>query len=336
VNPLPNRCRAAVLSAAALALVAAQVAACGSAPQPDSAGAAGAAPELTVAQAGRVLAAFDTSDSAASVAGNILLLQTDETAPALDDSIAAVHRAQAAHTKQAAYTHTDPLFAIPAGDPGCFLVSATLRSAGSEIPQYDVSQFTRDSAGAWKLDLHVMVEPSAEPELTLTSARPAALSTTAISAARRQALISQIFARTTAQHPDFALVAPSPVLDSELGAGWTFYVQELKAGHMTVSRTMTGAQWSSCAAQAGGSVIAFVTIYAKDTIRPLPGGPGFVELPAQDPDMIGLGRAAGVSGATVTVSRVEEFLLSVPVAANAPAQVLGLIDAPVSVTAAPR
>jgi hypothetical protein len=330
VNRKRSRCHAAVLGAAAVVLVAA----CGG-PPGNSAGSSDPprqAPELTRAQAARILAAFDRSDSAASVAENIGALRDDETAWALDDSIAAVRRAQSSHARQAPYSHADPVFAIPPGDPGCFLVAATLRSQGSEVPQYDVSQFTRDPAGTWKLNMHALVGQPAEPELALAGESPATSSAAAISAARRAALVSQIFARTTGtRRPDLSLVSSSAVLDQQLGMGWTMYQQGLRVARMTVSRTLTASQWSACAARAGGSVIAFVTLGVTDTIRPLPGGPKVVELTPQDPDLAALGRAAPVRGASIMVSRVEEFLLSVP--PSGPAAVLGLIDAPVAIKA---
>jgi hypothetical protein len=345
VNREQGRRCAATLCAAALLLVAA----CGADPPGhDPAGPASSGPaspadpvssarELTVGQATQVLAAFDRSDSAASVSGNITALRADEAAPALDDSLAAVYRARASHAKQAPYNHADPVFAIPAGNPGCLLAAATLRSGGGEIPENDVSQFTRGPSGTWKLDLHVLVGPSTGPELASIGAQPATLTATAIGAARRQALVSQLFARTTATpHPDLSLVASSVVLDQQLGMGWTLYRQGLRAGHMALSREMTGSQWSACAARAGSSLVAFVTIDATDTITPLPGGPPTAELTTQDPDLIGLGRHTAVRGASIKISRVEEFLLSVPAAASAPAAVLGLIDAPVSLTAGAR
>jgi len=293
-------------------------------------------PALTAAVAAGLLAAFDRSDSAASASGNIAVLGADEAPPALDDSIAAVHRAQASHSPQPTFSHADPVFAIPGGTPSCFLAAATLHLKGDEIPEYDVSQFIQGPLGGWQLNLHVLVPSSAEPQLALIGAQPATSAAAAIPAARRQALVSQVFARTTAvAHPDFSLLASSVVLDQELGAGWTLYLQALRAAHMTVSRTLTGVQWSACAARAGGSVIAFLTIEAADTIRPLPGGSGVAELTAQDPDMIGIGQRTTVRGSSISVSRVEEFLLSVPVSADAPAQILGLVDAPVSVSTVP-
>jgi hypothetical protein len=321
---------AAAIGAAALAATAAG---CGSAPA-RHADPLGPAPELATAQATHILAAFDASDSAASTAGDIAVLRTDEEPPALDDSIAAIHRAQASHTKQAPYSHSDPVFAIPGGDPGCFLVAASLRSVGDELAQYDVSQFVTGPSGHWQLDLHVLVGQSAVPELATIGSRPAVLTLAALGAARRQALTAQIFARTTATaHPDLSLVASSVVLDQELGNGWKIYLQELGAGHLTVSRTLTGSQWSKCAAQADGSVITFLTLYATDTVRSLPGGPAAAELSPQDPDLIGVGQHTAVAGASIRVSRTEEFLLSVP--ASGPVTVLGLIDAPISITVTP-
>lgn len=323
---VPAMCAAALLA----------VVACGSsAPSDPSTGTLAA--ELSTAQAAAVLAGFDRADSAASTAGNIAGLRADEAAPTLDDSIAAVHRAQATHAKQAPYGHSAPVFSIPAGNPGCFLAAAGLSSRGDEVAQDDVSQFIRGSLGTWKLNLHVLIGQSAEPELASIGARPGTLSSAAISAARRQSIVRQIFARTTSTpHPDLSLVASSVVLDQQLGAGWKFYQQGLGAGHMTVSRTLTSSQWSTCAARASGAVIAFVTIYATDTIRPLTGGPATAALTAADPDLIGIGRHTAVRGRSIRVNRVEEFLLSVPPARNAPAAVLGLVDAPISVTAGIR
>jgi hypothetical protein len=316
----------AIASALAAALVG-----CGTAPA-GHADPRGPAPELTTAQAARILAAFDASDSAASTAGDIAALRSDEQAPALDDSIAAVNRARASHAKQAPYSHSDPVFAIPRGDLGCFLVAATLRSAGDELAQYDVSQFVTGPSGHWRLDLHVLVAQSALPELAVIGSSPAVPTTGALSAPRRQALAAQIFARTTATaHPDLSLVASSVGLDQELAYGWKIYAQELKAAHLTVSRTLTGSQWSRCAAQADGSVVTFLTLYATDTVRPLPGGPATATLAPQDPDMMGVGQRTAVAGASITVSRTEEFLLSVP--PSGPAMVLGLIDAPISIAA---
>jgi hypothetical protein len=68
---------------------------------------------------------------------------------------------------------------------------------------------------------------------------------------------------------------------------------------------------------------------ATDTNRPLPGGPKVVELTQQDPDLAAVGRTTPVRGASIMVSRIEEFLLSIP--PSGPAVVLGLIDAPVAV-----
>lgn len=317
----------------AAALLLAAAAGCGSTDLATKGTAAKQAPklELSVAQAAAVLAAFDQADSAASTAGDVAALRKTEAAPSLDDSVAAVHRALASHAKQAPFSHTSPVFAIPAGDPGCFLVAASLKSKGDEVASFDLSEFAQAQAG-WALDMHVIVGQSAEPELASIGARPATLTDAAISVQRRQAIASQIFARTTGTpHPDTAVVASSVVLDQQLGAGWKFYLQSMNAAHMTVRRTMTSSAWSECAAQAGSSTIAFLTIYATDTVTPLAGGPADAVLSPKDPDLIGVGHAGAVTGKSIMVQRVEEFALSVPAAAGAPAVVLGLVDAPISV-----
>lgn len=321
-----GRRRIAVALCAAFPLL---LAACGAAP-PHRADPHAQARELTVRQAGRVLAAFDQADSAASTSANVAALRTQEVPPALDDSLAAIHRARANHAAQPPYWHSAPVFAIPARGTDCFLVAATLHVRSDPAVQYDVSEFVRTGA-AWRLKLHVLVGQSAQPELGAIGARSAVLTSAVVSAARRGAITSQIFARTTAtRHPDHALVAASVVLDQELAVGWIYYRKQLAAEGMTVTRAMTGSAWSACAGRVRGAVIGFLTIYATDTVTPLPGR-GQARLLPSDPDLIGVGRTTPVHGAAIDVHRVEEFLLAIPDSATSPVVVLGLVDAPISV-----
>ena len=62
---------------------------------------------------------------------------------------------------QPSFQHINPVFAVPPGDPTCFLATATLRLTGSELAPTDVSQFVRGADGQWKLSHNVQVtQPS--------------------------------------------------------------------------------------------------------------------------------------------------------------------------------
>jgi hypothetical protein len=310
--------------AVALAAVAAALAACGGGPA-----AAPAPGGFDPAAAGSVLATFDRLDSAASTAADPRALAGQETTPALDFSLASARTARANGRRQPAFTHVRPAFAIPAGpDPLCFLATGTLQLSGQELGSPDVSQFVRTAAG-WKLSHNVQV--SAGGTVAFGPAVPTAA---ALPVDRRQALGAELFARTIATpNATPTLVAPSPVLDQRLAAGWTFYQQQLSARRETASRRLVRTEWSDCAARTTAGTLAFVTLYAVDTLAPGRGGPAAVVLPAGSPDLLSTGHKAALRGATITVERTEIFLLSVPDSTAAQATVLGLNDAATTVTA---
>jgi outer membrane murein-binding lipoprotein Lpp len=99
---------------------------------------------LTAAKAASILSSFDAADSAATAAGNIEALRSQEITPALQSSIAAARRNALTKRAQPGYRHTNPRFAVPAGDATCFMVGATLHSTGTELG-------VTDSASSWLL-----------------------------------------------------------------------------------------------------------------------------------------------------------------------------------------
>jgi hypothetical protein len=282
--------------------------------------------------ASTVLAAFDEADSRASVAGDIAGLQAQETRPALDVSVAAVHRSRAKNRTPPAFRHVDPVFAAGSEDLRCFLVTASLRLIGEELAPTDVSQFVRDPDGAWKLSHNILVTADAVPVVRGLYGVAAQPTGVLVNEARRSVLSAEVFARTTGGTAgDRAVVAPSRVLDQQLAAGWDVYEQQMAAAGVSVGRQLTGAEWSTCAARIGGGVLTFLALYLTDTVSPAPGGPATVTLPVTSPDVQAAGGREPVTGRSVTVSRVEVFLLLVP--DNGGATVLGLTDAPTAVRA---
>lgn len=323
VRPNPTHL-ATVLVAALL------VAGCGDEPA-EQAGSAADPNAFTAASATTVLADFDKADASASAAGDLVTLAKLEASPALDASTAAVRKAQFFKRNQPTFRHVEPGFAVGAKDAPCFLVGATLQVSGGEIGQHDVSQFVRDGAG-WKLSHNVLVAQDVLPVAMSLAGKPAVTPTYTLDEARRRTIAAEVFARTTATGPpDESLVAGSAVLDKQLAAGWGIYQQQMKAANYAVTRRLTGSEWSTCGADVGGATIAFLTLYATDTVSGTAGNR--VMLPAEAPDVAGTGHKEPVQGATVSVQRVEVFLLHVP-AKDGAAGVLGLSDAPIAVTAA--
>jgi hypothetical protein len=313
----------AVLAAVALS-------GCGSGPGPEPAAAAGG---FDAVAAGAVLTRFDAADSAASSAADPRALAGQETSPSLDFSLASARTAQANDRRQPAFTHVRPSFAIPAGpDPLCFLATGTLQLSGQELGQADVSQFVKTAAG-WKLSHNVQVSAGAGTGtgVAVGSAGPTAA---ALPIDRRQALSAELFARTiAATGVTPTLIAPSPVLDQRLAAGWTFYQQQLSAHRTTATRRLVRTEWSDCAGRTTAGTLAFLTVYAVDTLAPARGGPATVVLPAGSPDLVSTGHRQALRGASISVERTEIFLLSVPDSAAAQSTVLGLNDAATAVTA---
>lgn len=277
-----------------------------------------------------VLTAFDQADSPLSSAGNIEGLKSQETSPALDASIAGINRAAAQGRTQPGFSHTTPGFAIPAGDPQCFLVVATLKLAGEELARTDLSQFTRQSAGGWKLSHNILI--AADGIATARGAAGvAATDAHSLAAARLQTVAQQVFDRTTGHTPDLTVVAPNAALDQQLAAGWGIYSQQMGQAGFAVSRALDGTDWSSCVAPTAAGTVAFLTLHVTDTVAPKPGGPKTALLPPQSPDLMATGHHQPVSGKKVTVNRVEVFALCVP--QSGPAVILGLSDAATAVTA---
>lgn len=296
---------------------------------------AGAAPQpgLAVAAAEAVVAAFDQSDSAASSAADPAGLKAQEVPPSLDISLAAANRAKAAKRTPPAFRHTQPGFAIPAGDATCFLVVAGLQVSGAEQALADVTQFVRQDGGGWKASHNVSVSQASATQARALAGRPAMPTTSVLDEQRRTELQNEVFARTTgAGTAALTVLASSNLLDRQFAAGWAVYQQQLGAVGMTAKRELRGAEWSQCAARTDSGVFTFLTVRAADTVAGSPGKPA--TLVPQSPDLQGLGKAEAVSGDTITISRVQVFLLFVPSAAGQPATLLGLGDAPTALTTA--
>jgi hypothetical protein len=332
-NRRSHRGRRYPVPALTLALVAVvMLAGCGSAKQnAGSAPKATASPAFGVDAATMVLAAFDRADSAASVAGDVNALQLQEMAPSLNASEVAVNRAIAGKTAQPSFQHITPAFAIPAAPATCFLVGAGLKLVGEEMNLSDFSQFILTPGSGWKISHNVQIGSDGKAAVQGMNGT-AVTSSQAIGDQHEQAISSEVFGRTTASANGYSVVASSPVLDKQLAAGWSFYTQALAAVKETVTRSLDQSSWSACAATSPSGTIAFLTLDSTDTVSGLPGGPATVSLPATSPDMIALGETKTVTGKKIKVSRVDVFLMLIP--ATGAATVLGLSDAPVSVTTA--
>ncbi|WP_157562790.1 hypothetical protein [Micromonospora chokoriensis] len=284
-------------------------------------------------RAALVLTAFDQADSAASVAGDVEALRAQEVSPSLDLSIAAVRRAAYNQRVQPSFQHINPVFAVPPGEPACFLATATLRLTGSELAPTDVSQFVLGADGQWKLSHNVQV---IQPSLVVARSidgRPATAGGTALDETSRRALAAEVFARSIGSTTgNRSLVVSSPLLDGQFAGGWEVYGQQLASVGGAVQRTMDRAEWSDCAVAVPTGTLTFLTIHATDTLRPAPGGPATVRLEPQSPDLIATGHPKAISGKSIRVTRVETFVLLVP-AQTVGTSVLGLNDTALTVTA---
>ncbi|MFG1917458.1 hypothetical protein [Micromonospora sp. NPDC048898] len=284
-------------------------------------------------RAALVLTAFDQADSAASVAGDVEALRAQEVSPSLDLSIAAVRRAAYNQRPQPSFQHINPAFAVPPGDPTCFVVTATLRLSGSELAPTDVSQFVRGADNQWQLSHNVQVTQPSLVAARSIDGRPATAGGTALDETSRRALEAEVFARSIGSTTgNRALVASSPLLDGQFAGGWEVYGQQLAGAGAAVRRTMDRAEWSDCAVAVPTGTLTFLTIHATDTLRPAPGGPATVQMVPQSPDLIATGHRTPVRGKSVRVTRVETFVLLVPAQTNG-TTVLGLNDSALTVTA---
>ncbi|GAA1798821.1 hypothetical protein GCM10009682_20550 [Luedemannella flava] len=306
------------------------VAGCGD-DEPATEPAAVAQPGLPVAAAEAVLAAFDQADSAASSAADPNGLKAQEMTPSLDISLAAANRARHAKRTPPAFRHTEPGFAIPAGDATCFLVVASLRVTGTELSLADVTQFVRQDGGGWKASHNVSINQATTAQARTLAGRPALPTTTLLDEPRRQGLVAEVFNRTIgADGANLSVLASSNLLDRQFAAGWEVYQQQLGAHGMTATRKLVGAEWSQCAARTDAGVFTFLTIRAADTVAGSGGKPATLAPPS--PDLIGLGKDAPVTAPSITISRVQVFLLFVPTAAGQAATLLGLGDAPTTIS----
>lgn len=320
--------RGLVLTTPSVATVAALLALAGCGGQPVDA--AAPTPSASAAfgpdRAALVLTAFDQADSTASVAGDVQALGTQEVPPSLHLSIAAVRRAAHNQRPQPAFQHINPVFAVPPGSPSCFLATATLRIAGSELAPTDVSQFVLGPDGQWKLSHNVQVAQPALVTVRSIAGRPATAGGTALDETSRRALAAEVFARSIGSTTsNRSLVASNPLLDNQFAGGWEVYGQQLAGAGATVKRTMDRAEWSDCAVSVPAGTLTFLTIHATDTLKSAPGGPGTVRMVPQSPDLIATGQHTALSGKTIRVTRVETFLLLVP-AQTTGTSVLGLND----------
>ena len=288
---------------------------------------------LSVATMTAALAAFDTSDSAASSAGNLAILRRDETFPSIAASVASVNRDKAAKRTQPGFRHTDPAFAAAAGAASCFLAAATLKSAGQELGQTDLSEFLASGAGGWQLSDHAIIDQADEVEVDSISAAAAVPAVDAIDATRRSQIADQLFYRSTGTDVNDALIAPDALLDQQFAGGWQVYQQQMATYGMSVHRSLGPTSWAPCAGRTQSSTLAFLRLSATDTISPSKAG-GRVYLSPMSPDVSGVGRTTTVVGRKITVQRVQDYLVSVPDNAAAPVRVLAISDAPTGISAA--
>ncbi|MEU8663439.1 hypothetical protein [Actinoplanes philippinensis] len=275
-----------------------------------------------------VLADFDAADSAASQAGDGEKLAVWETGPALQNSLAGVKRARLSKRVLPGFRHQEPVFAV-AGS--CFVASAKMAVDGEDRPRADVGHFTRAGDGRWQLSHHVMIS---DERVAATGAfRQATAHPTdeLLDAGRRTALTGEVFSRSIAGAADTTVLARSAVLDDQLAAGWSIYTQQMTAAAMTVDRRLTASEWAPCAARTGDGVVGFLTLNVVDTIVSTRDGADAVLAPPA-PDLLATGRATAVKAHTITVSRVETFLIKAP--DSGPATVLGLTDAATGIAAA--
>lgn len=288
---------------------------------------------LTAARASTILSGFDAADSAATVAGDEAGLRQHEADPVLYASLAAVQRNAAAKRSQPGYRHTNPTYALPAAGNSCFMVAATLQSSGAELGNTDLSQFVRDSDGAWRMTHNVQVGQESATEVHAIATMPARQSSAA-APDRLAAVAGEIFNRTTGSgSANLGLVARSSVLDRQLAAGWQIYQRQLAPAGMQVSRSRSGTTWSACTAMTGQTALTFLTLNMTDTVTPAPGSKKPATMSPRSPDLAGLGHPGPVSGRRIAIHRVEVFLISIP--PQAAASVLGLTDAPVSLDVVP-
>ncbi|GIF44942.1 hypothetical protein [Actinoplanes xinjiangensis] len=296
--------------------------------EPAAAGPEAAGPSAAGFDPAAVLAEFDAADSAASKSGDGEKLAVWETGPALQNSLAGVKRARLSKRVLPGFRHQDPVFAVSAD---CFVTSAKMAVDGEDRPRADAGHFVRDDAGRWQLSHHVMISDE------LVAATGAFRQATAhptdelLDAARRTALTGEVFQRSIAGPADTTVLAPSAVLDDQLAAGWSIYTSQMEAASMKVDRRLTASEWAPCAAKTGDGVIGFLTLNVVDTIVSTKDGDDAVLAPPA-PDLLATGRTTAVKAHTITVSRVEVFLLEVPLD-GAPAAVLGLTDAATEITA---
>jgi hypothetical protein len=278
-----------------------------------------------------ILSAFDQADSAASVAGDIAALRVQEVTPSLDVSVAAIRRAEYNQRIQPGFRHINPAFALPAGDPDCFVVTATLKLAGLESAPTDVSQFVRDADGQWKVSHNIQVGSTALVAARSIAGRPATAGAAALDETSRRVLAAEVFARTTGQTAgNRAVIASSTLLDEQFAGGWEIYGQQLAGAGATVKRTLDRAVWSRCAVPVAAGTLTFLTVYATDTLRPAPKSRRTVTMVPQSPDMISTGHRTAITGTSIRVTRVETFLLLVP-AVTTGTTVLGLNDTALTV-----
>ncbi|WP_433794311.1 hypothetical protein [Actinoplanes sp. CA-252034] len=274
-----------------------------------------------------VLAEFDTADSAASKAGDGEKLAVWETGPALQNSLAGVKRARLSKRVLPGFKHQDAVFAV---SESCFVTAARMAVDGEDRPRADAGHFVRSADGRWQLSHHVMVSDelvAATGAFRRATAHP---TDELLDAARRTALTGEVFNRSIAGPADTTVLARSAVLDDQLAAGWSIYTQQMEAASMRVDRRLTASEWAPCAAKADDGVVGFLTLNVVDTIVSTRDGADAVLAPPA-PDLLATGRTTAVKAHTITVSRVEVFLVKAP--QDGPATVLGLTDAATEITA---
>ncbi|MEV0135938.1 hypothetical protein AB0H83_46790 [Dactylosporangium sp. NPDC050688] len=160
--------------------------------------------------AAAVLAAFDQADSAASSAADPVGLKAQEVPPSLDASLAAANRAKHAKRTPPSFRHTQPGFAIPEGDPACFLVVASLQVSGAELALADVTQFLRQDGGGWKASHNVSVNQASAAQARTLARQPVLATGAALDEPRRDGLAAEVFRRTTgAGAADLSVLAGS-------------------------------------------------------------------------------------------------------------------------------
>lgn len=293
-------------------------------------------PTVGVAEATRIVAAYDTANNALNAGYDDAGVLSIEVSPAATMTAARLQQARALGQPLMPVVHRVQQVVSPGGQgyPRWFLALTPLVRGTTVTPRPKYLVFTQETVSApWRVAYYPYPADGKVPAPAVgpDGGAPPVTSVAGLKA-DPSVLTRAIYEHYTLGRDSIMPLVPTTALERELTAGYTVGQQQMQAKGMTFSRALLPTVYPSYLVRtADGGVLAFTANAVRDVIAPAKLG-GKAVLEAGSPESALLGRTAGATAAEFTVDRLQMFLTYVPPrTAVAGVQVIGYDDTPISV-----